>query len=154
MRFEEGHIFFESTDVTEAIRSEACSEGASKVAALATVREALVLRQRQFYRMPGLVAEGREMAELIFPQAPLKIFLTADPKIRAERRHKQLIEKGITVNIESLAKDLEARDLRDSKRAVAPLRCHADAFTLDTSNLTLNAAVERVVGMYHEKKVD
>ncbi len=154
VRFEDGHIFFESTDVTETIRSEACSEGASKVAALATVREALVLRQRQFYRMPGLVAEGRDMAELIFPQAPLKIFLTADPKIRAERRHKQLIEKGITVNIESLAKDLEARDLRDSKRAVAPLRCHADAFTLDTSNLTLNAAVERVVGMYHEKKVD
>ncbi|MCB1889876.1 MAG: bifunctional 3-phosphoshikimate 1-carboxyvinyltransferase/cytidylate kinase [Rhodocyclaceae bacterium] len=144
-RFEAGRILLGGEDVTDAIREEACSVGASKVAALPAVRDALTLRQRAYRRAPGLVAEGRDMGSVIFPDAGLKIFLTASARVRAERRHKQLLEKGMAANMEGLIRDLEERDRRDAARAVAPLRQLDDALLLDTSGMGVTEAVEFVL---------
>ncbi len=136
--------------VGDAIRTEEMSTGASKVAALPAVREALLFRQRAFNTLPGLVGDGRDMGSVIFPQAPLKVFLTASAEARAERRYKQLIEKGFSANLADLLADLQQRDARDSQRSVAPLRQEADAKLLDTTHLTIEQAVNQVLGWARE----
>lgn len=131
--------------VGDAIRTEEMSAGASKVAALPAVRAALLFRQRVFNKLPGLVGDGRDMGSVIFPQAALKVFLTASAEARAERRYKQLIEKGFSANLADLLQDLRQRDERDSQRSVAPLRQEADAKLLDTTHLTIEQAVNQVL---------
>jgi len=143
--FEGGRILLGGEEAAEAIRSEACSAGASKVAAVPAVREALLGRQRAYRQSPGLVAEGRDMGSVVFPDAPLKVFLTATAEARAERRHKQLIDKGMSASIDTLLQDLRERDARDSARAVAPLRKCADAELLDTTAMTVDEAVDWVI---------
>ncbi len=136
--------------VGDAIRTEDISAGASKVAALPAVRAALLFRQRAFNTAPGLVGDGRDMGSVVFPQAPLKVFLTATAEARAERRHKQLIEKGFSANLPDLLADLQQRDARDSQRSVAPLRQEADARLLETTHLTIEQAVKQVLDWYAE----
>ena len=144
-RFEDGRVLLGGDDVTELIREEICSVGASKVAVLPAVRDALLDRQRDFRVAPGLVAEGRDMGSVVFPDATLKFFLTASAEVRAGRRYKQLIEKGLTANMESLTKDLQERDARDDARTVAPLKKLADAVLLDTSQMAIDEAVAFVL---------
>ena len=134
--------------VTAAVRSEEAGAGASKVAVWPAVRAGLLARQKAFRLAPGLVADGRDMATVVFPDASLKIFLTADVVTRAERRHKQLIAKGMSANITILLQDLQVRDERDSQRSEAPLRKTSDAILLDTTHLTIEAAVEFVMARY------
>ena len=141
-----GHVIsLAGEDVGDAIRSEEISAGASLVAALPAVRAALLFRQRAFRRPPGLVADGRDMGSVVFPDSMTKVFLTASVEVRAERRHKQLIEKGIAANIAALSLDLRERDERDSQRSVAPMQHSADAELLDTTNLTIASAVAQVL---------
>ena len=145
-------ILLGGEEVGEAIRQEDISSGASQVAALPEVRQALLFRQRLFRRAPGLVADGRDMGSVVFPDAKAKVFLTASVEIRAERRYKQLIEKGIAASIQPLLLDLRERDERDSQRRVAPLRQSEDAELLDTSQLTIEQAVSRVLDGYDAAK--
>ena len=152
VRFEAGRIWLGEADVTDAIRTEEAGMDASRVSALPQVREALVELQHSFQRLPGLVADGRDMGTVIFPEAPLKVYLTASAACRAERRHKQLISKGISANIDDLRADLEARDARDSSRSVAPLKPAQDALVLDNSLLTIAEAVEQVVAWWQERQ--
>jgi cytidylate kinase len=121
------------------------------VAAFPPVREALLARQRRFLRPPGLVADGRDMGSIVFPQALLKVFLTADVGVRAERRHKQLMEKGMYVKMADVVEELGQRDARDCARPVAPLRHYPDALFLDTTHLTIAEAVEKILGWYRER---
>ncbi len=149
-RFEGGRVLLgegADRDVTDEIRSEACSVGASKVAVLPAVRAALLDRQRDYRAAPGLVAEGRDMGSVIFPDAGLKVFLTASAEARAERRHKQLIEKGLAANMENLLKDLQERDARDAARPVAPLVKLPDAALLDTTQRDVDEAVAFVLDL-------
>jgi CMP/dCMP kinase len=132
-------------DVTEALRSETAGEAASRVASIPAVREALIERQRAFARPPGLVADGRDMGTVVFPGALLKVFLTASPEARAARRHKQLKEKGIDVSLPDLSRDIAERDRRDAGRAVAPLRPAADAHIIDSTSLTAEQVIERII---------
>jgi len=125
---------------------------ASKVSAFPAVRAALIDLQRGFRKLPGLVADGRDMGTVIFPDAPLKVYLTASAACRAERRHKQLISKGIPATLDSLRADLEARDARDSSRTVAPLKPAQDALLLDNSDLTVDASVETVQNWWQSKQ--
>ena len=127
------------------LRTEACGALASKVAALPMVRDALIGLQKSFRKAPGLVADGRDMGTSIFPDAALKIFLTASPEERAKRRHKQLKDKGIDVSLAALSRDIEDRDRRDSERSVAPLRPAEDARLLDSSNLTIEEVAQTVL---------
>jgi CMP/dCMP kinase len=138
-------------DVTDAMRAEDCSNRASEVARLPWVRQALLQRQRAFRQPPGLVADGRDMGTVVFPDATLKVFLTARPEVRASRRYKQLIDKGIAANLRSLSRDLEERDARDANRAVAPLVPAPDSQVLDSSALSIDAVAERIVGWYRER---
>jgi cytidylate kinase len=135
-------------DVTEAIRREDVGAAASRVAVHPRVRTALLERQRAFRVPPGLVADGRDMGTVVFPDAPVKVYLTASPEARAGRRHKQLIEKGFSVNIESLLRDIRERDARDAGRAAAPLEPAADAALLDTTDMTIDAAIGFVLARY------
>ncbi len=144
-RFEGGRVLLDGDDVTDDIRSEACSAGASRVAVLAAVRAALFDRQRDYRVAPGLVAEGRDMGSVIFPDAGIKVFLTASAAARAERRYKQLMEKGLPANMESLLKDLQERDARDAARPVAPLTKLPDAALLDTTERNVDEAVAFVL---------
>ena len=139
--------------VSDAIRTEAISVAASTVAGMRTVRQALLTRQRAFRQPPGLVAEGRDMGSVVFPDATLKIYLTADAGERAKRRHKQLIEKGMDANMATLLQELRDRDERDRKRAVAPLQKCDDARLLDTTKLTIEAAVAQVLAWYAAPRV-
>jgi cytidylate kinase len=134
-------------DVSAAIRSEACGEIASRIAPLEPVRGALLTLQRDFRRPPGLVADGRDMGTVVFPDAELKIFLTASPEERARRRYKQLKEKGIDVSLPALSADLAERDRRDSERRIAPLRPAPDARILDTTRLDIEETVDAVMAM-------
>ena len=143
--FEGGRIWLEGKDVTEDIRAEACSVGASKVAALPAVREALLDRQRDYRAAPGLVAEGRDIGSVVFPDAQLKVFLTASAEARAERRYKQLMEKGMAASMDSLLRDLQERDARDAARPVAPLKQLPDAELLDTTQMDVKQAVSFVL---------
>jgi 3-phosphoshikimate 1-carboxyvinyltransferase len=152
VRFEGGRILLGEDDVTDAIRTEEAGMNASRVSALPAVREALVGLQHGFRRLPGLVADGRDMGTVIFPAAPLKVFLTASAACRAERRHKQLISKGISANISDLRADLEARDARDSTRSVAPLKPAEDAALLDSSALTIDEAVAQVLDWWQARQ--
>ena len=141
-----GHdVFLNNENVTGAIRAEEVGNMASKIAALPTVRQALFALQLGFREAPGLVADGRDMGTVIFPGAKLKVFLTASVKARAERRYKQLIDKGISANMDDLLADLQARDERDTRRTVAPLVAAEGAYILDTSDMTVEVAVEQVL---------
>lgn len=144
VEFAEESIRLAGEEVGEAIRSEAMSSGSSQVAALPAVRDALLFRQRAFHRAPGLIADGRDMASVVFPGAELKIYLTASAEVRAERRYKQLIGKGIAANMENILLDLRERDRRDSERSVAPLQQNEDAKLLDTDLLSIDQAVAQV----------
>jgi len=146
-RFDAGRVLLGEDEVTTDIRSEACSAGASKVAALPAVREALLARQRDYRLAPGLVADGRDMGSVVFPDAAVKIFLTASAEARAERRYKQLMEKGLPANIQSLLDDLRERDARDAARPVAPLMKLPDAALLDTTELDIEGAVAFVLDL-------
>jgi 3-phosphoshikimate 1-carboxyvinyltransferase len=145
VRFTGTHILLEGVDVTEALRSETAGMAASRVSAVAEVRQALMGLQHGFRQLPGLVADGRDMGTVIFPDAPLKVFLTASARQRAERRYKQLISKGIAANIDRLLADLEMRDLRDSSRTHAPLKPAEDALQLDNSVLDVEQSVTQVL---------
>jgi cytidylate kinase len=136
--------------VSDDIRREDIGTGASKVAALPQVRAALLGRQRAFRQAPGLVADGRDMGSVVFPDAALKIFLTASAEVRADRRYKQLIEKGMSASIDTLLQDIRGRDARDSQRSAAPLQQAADASFLDTSDLNIEQAVAEVLKQYQE----
>lgn len=138
-------IFLGQEDVSHAIRAEQVGNAASRIAILPALREALVGLQLDFRRPPGLVADGRDMGTMIFPDAPLKVFLTASAAARAERRYKQLIEKGFSANMDDLLKDLTERDARDANRAVAPLKAAPDACMLDTSHMSAEQAVEQIL---------
>jgi len=152
VRFEGEQVLLDDVDVTDAIRSEQAGMNASKVSVLPGVRTALVALQHSFQRLPGLLADGRDMGTVIFPHAPLKVFLTASAAQRAERRHKQLISKGISTTLDSLRADLEARDARDSSRSVAPLKPAQDAFQLDNSSLSIEASVDQVLNWWQAKQ--
>jgi len=152
VRFLEGKVWLGEQDVTDAIRTEQAGMNASRVSALPAVRTALVSLQHRFRRLPGLVADGRDMGTVIFPQASLKVFLTASAAQRAERRHKQLISKGISTTLDSLRADLEARDARDSSRSVAPLKPAADALSLDNSSLTIEESVQTVLRWWEDRQ--
>ncbi|MBP7081121.1 MAG: bifunctional 3-phosphoshikimate 1-carboxyvinyltransferase/cytidylate kinase [Rhodocyclaceae bacterium] len=144
-RFEGNRIWLADEDVTDAIRTEAMSVGASKVAVLPAVRTALLARQRAYRRFPGLVADGRDMASVVFPDAMAKLFLTASVEIRAERRYKQLMQKGMPAKIRALLEDLQERDARDSARSVAPLKQGDDAECVDTTHISIDEAVSAVL---------
>ena len=148
--FRDGSLWLDGEDVTEAVRSEEVSAATSRVAASAAVREALLGRQRQFREAPGLVADGRDMGSVVFPDAALKVFLTAEVPVRAERRHKQLMEKGMYAKMSDVVEDLRQRDTRDSTRPVAPLKHYPDALFLDTSALSIDQAVGQVLAWYRE----
>ncbi|WP_353139393.1 bifunctional 3-phosphoshikimate 1-carboxyvinyltransferase/cytidylate kinase [Limnohabitans sp.] len=152
VRFEGETVWLGSEDVSDAIRSEQAGMNASKVSVLPAVRTSLVALQHSFQRLPGLLADGRDMGTVIFPHAPLKVFLTASAAQRAERRHKQLISKGISTTLEILRADLEARDARDSSRSVAPLKAAQDAYQLDNSSLSIEASVEHVLAWWQAKR--
>jgi cytidylate kinase len=149
-RFTGGEILLGGERATEAIRTEACSVASSRVAAVPGVRAALLDRQRAFRAPPGLVADGRDMGSVVFPDAGLKVFLTASPETRAERRYKQLKDKGIAANIATLLLDLAERDARDAARAVAPLKPAPDARIRDTPGLTPDEAADTGRAWYRE----
>lgn len=152
-RFAAGEIFLGDVEVTAAIRAEAIGNLASSIAAFPGLRTALLDRQRAFAQAPGLVADGRDMGTVVFPDAPLKIFLVADVAARADRRYKQLIEKGIPANLPVLLRELQERDARDANRSTAPLAAAPDAITIDSSHLDLASVVERVLALAHGKGI-
>lgn len=140
----EAQILLEGEDVTHSIRTEEAGRAASQVAALPRVRDALMARQQAFRETPGLVADGRDMGTVVFPDAELKIFLTASAEARAERRYKQLLERGFSASLAALIDDIQARDARDTQRTVAPLKPADDAIVLDSTDLGIDAVVAHV----------
>ncbi|MEO0616347.1 MAG: (d)CMP kinase [Pseudomonadota bacterium] len=140
-------VLLDGEDVSTAIRTESCGERASIIAALPAVREALVGRQRAFAQAPGLVADGRDMGTRIFPDSGLKVFLTASAEERADRRYKQLKEKGIDVNVATLLRDIEQRDRRDQSRQAAPLKPADDAVVIDSTSMSVDAVVATVLAL-------
>ncbi|MEE9548308.1 MAG: (d)CMP kinase [Nitrosomonadaceae bacterium] len=148
--FEGTEIRLGSEDVTDIVRSEACGNGASRVAAHSQVRKALLGRQRAFRRNPGLVADGRDMCSVVFPDATLKIFLVANTETRAQRRYKQLMGKGVDVKIATILQDIRERDARDSGRSVAPLKQDADSSSIDTTLLNITEVVNQILRQYAE----
>jgi 3-phosphoshikimate 1-carboxyvinyltransferase len=151
LRFEGERIWLDGREVTRSLREEAVGALASRVAALPAVRQALHALQLSFRRVPGLVADGRDMGTVVFPDAPLKVFLTASAAMRAERRHKQLMAKGISAKLADLRVELEARDARDMNRAVSPLKPAQDALELDNSSLTIDQSADRVLQWWNER---
>jgi CMP/dCMP kinase len=149
--FQGDEIFLEDQEVSFHIRHEEVGNRASEVARMPAVRRALLARQRAFREPPGLVADGRDMGTIVFPDAALKIFLTASPEVRAQRRYKQLIEKGIAANLGALSRDLAERDARDASRAVAPLVPAPDSQVLDSSALSVEAVVDRILRLWRQK---
>lgn len=138
-------IMLDGQEVTGLVRAEQTGQGASRVAAWSEVRAALLARQRSFAEPPGLVADGRDMGTVVFPAAPLKIFLTATPNERARRRYNQLKDKGSAVSLATVSREIAERDLRDSTRSVAPLRPASDAFVIDSTGVAVEAIIERVI---------
>ena len=151
--FREGCAQLDGVDVSSEIRAEEVGNRASAIAVHPQVRQALLARQRAFRKRPGLVADGRDMGTVIFPDATLKVFLTASVEARAARRYKQLMQKGFSANIDDLLRDLRERDARDTNRAAAPLRPAADAKTLDNSGLSIEQAVEQIIGWFSAVRV-
>ncbi|MFM8500742.1 MAG: (d)CMP kinase, partial [Fluviibacter sp.] len=151
VRFVGGQTLLGDEVVDDQMRTEEMGIGASTVGALPAVREALLLRQRAFRQAPGLVADGRDMGSVVFPDAQTKVFLTATAAVRADRRYKQLMEKGFSAKLQDILQDLEDRDARDAARTVAPLRQEADAKLLETSNLTIAQAVDQVLDWFGNK---
>ncbi len=151
VRFQDHRIYLDGEDVAGAIREEQVGNLASRIAAYQPVRDALLARQRAFRRHPGLVADGRDMGTVVFPDAELKIFLVADVESRAIRRCKQLKEKGFSVNLQDLLKDMRLRDERDSSRANAPLIAAADAVTVDSSGLSIEETVKKVLDLWSNR---
>lgn len=152
IQFKNDRVYLNGSDISEQIRSEEMGKGASQVAVHALLRAALVDLQHNFRQAPGLVADGRDMGTVIFPDAVLKIFLTASTETRAERRYKQLLGKGLPANYENILLDLQERDARDKGRASAPLIMAKDAILLETDNLTITAAVNVVLESFKHKK--
>lgn len=150
VKFNSGQVLLDAVDVAEAIREEAISVAASRVGAHARVRQALLARQRKFRQAPGLVADGRDMGSVVFPDSVLKIYLTASAQARAERRYKQLIGKGLDANMAALLRDITQRDQRDSERAAGPLQKCADAIEVDTTCLSAAQAIARVLEQYRD----
>jgi cytidylate kinase len=146
----ESRIILEGEDVTDTIRTEECGKAASVVAALPTVRQALLQRQRAFRESPGLVADGRDMGTVVFPDAQLKVFLTASRDERARRRYKQLNEKGVNVTLQHILGELAERDARDSGRSVSPLRAAPDAVIIDTTTLSIDEVVSNVLATWQK----
>jgi CMP/dCMP kinase len=140
-------------DVSKAVRSETAGQGASRVAAWPMVRDALLDRQRGFVGPPGLVADGRDMGTVIFPQADLKIFLTASAVERAQRRYKQLKDKGFAASLPALSREIAERDQRDTSRAVAPLRPADDAIVLDSTGLSIEAVIAKVLALGRDRQL-
>jgi len=147
---EDTSILLEGEDVTQQLRSEDVGNGASQVAVIPEVRSALLARQRAFRELPGLVADGRDMGTVVFPDALLKIFLTASAEVRAERRYKQLIDKGLNVSMRSLLEEIAVRDARDRERSTSPLKPAVDAIHLDSSALTIDEVVEQIWQHYQQ----
>ncbi len=147
-------ILLDGVNVSHAIRAEEVGVAASKIAVFPAVRHALLLRQRDFARQPGLVADGRDMGTVVFPNARLKVFLTATARARAERRYKQLIDKGFSANLDSLSADLEARDARDASRAIAPLKPASEAVVIDSTDLSIDQVVQAVVNAWRSASVE
>ncbi|MBF8291801.1 MAG: cytidylate kinase [Steroidobacteraceae bacterium] len=147
----EERVMLAGTDVTRELRGEQTGEAASRVAAWAEVRSALLGRQRAFARPPGLVADGRDMGSIVFRAAGLKVFLTASPEERARRRYKQLKQKGLGVNLAALSAEIAERDRRDTTRPVAPLIVVPDAIVVDSTTLSIEEVVERVIALAHER---
>lgn len=154
IQFKNDRVYLNGGDISEQIRTEEMGKGASQVAVHASLRAALIDLQHHFRKAPGLVADGRDMGTVIFPDAELKIFLTASTKTRAERRYKQLLGKGLSANYENILLDLQERDARDKGRASAPLVMAADAILLETDNLTIAEAVNTVLQNFSHKKTE
>ncbi len=152
VRFAPAGIYLDGQEVSQAIRQESTGNLASSIAAMPAVRAALLQRQRDFRQAPGLVADGRDMGTVVFPDAQLKIFLDASVQVRAERRHKQLIEKGLTVKITDLLSDLNQRDLRDRSRAHAPLVAASDAFVIDSSCIGIDSVVAKILDLWANRR--
>lgn len=146
-REREPRVLVDGVDATDELRTETAGAAASAIAAIAEVRAALLDKQRAFRRPPGLVADGRDMGTVVFPDARFKVFLTASAQERAERRHKQLKDKGLSITLDSLLRDILARDARDAQRAVAPLRPAADAVQIDTTGLAIEVVVAQVLAL-------
>src|SRR5688572_20416764 len=153
VEFREEQILLSEKDVTDAIRDEAVGTRASEIAPVPRVRAALLDRQRAFRRLPGLVAEGRDMGSVVFPDADLKVFLTASVEERVRRRHKQLIDKGIHATLRTLFRDLAERDRRDAARSVAPLVAASDAVHIEATNLSVQDVVAEVLKSYRKQEV-
>lgn len=145
MEFSGEQVLCDGEDVSLAIRTPECAEATSKISALPAVRAALLDRQRSFHKLPGLVADGRDMGTVVFPDASVKIFLTASPSVRAERRYNQLRQQGISANIDQLEREINIRDERDSNRPVAPLKPATDAWVIDSSYLSPNDVLEKIL---------
>jgi cytidylate kinase len=151
-RFEGDDVILEGRGVANAIREERVSGAASRVAALPPVRAALLERQRAFRKSPGLVADGRDMGSVVFPDATLKIFLTAEAAERARRRHNQLIEKGLDASMDALLREILDRDARDSQRAAAPLQKSVNAVEIDTTGMPVEAVVAAILELYRSRQ--
>ena len=149
--FRGGRIILSGQDVTDKAHDEPTGVRASEIAQIPAVRQALLTRQRAFREPPGLVADGRDMGTIVFPDAVLKVFLGASVAVRAQRRYKQLIDKGNHANLAALSRALEERDQRDATRAVAPLKPAADAVTVDSSDMTIDEVVALVLNRYRER---
>jgi cytidylate kinase len=152
IQFKKDQVFLNGHNISEQIRSEEMGKGASEVAVHAPLRAALVDLQHHFRKAPGLVADGRDMGTVIFPDAILKVFLTASTQTRAERRYKQLLGKGLPADLDNILLDLQARDARDKGRASAPLMMAGDAILLETDNLSIAAAVNVILENFRQKK--
>ena len=152
VRFGDDRVWLGGEDVTDAIRTEAASQDASRVAALPQVRAALLQRQRNFRVLPGLVCDGRDMGSVVFPDALIKFFLTASVEARAERRTKQLKQKGMSAIMADVVKELRIRDDRDMNRPVAPLKHYPDAYLIDTTGISAEDAVEKIVNLYQNRR--
>jgi len=154
VEFREGRVLLAGTEVGDEIRTEEMSAAASRVAALPAVRSALLALQQDIARPPGLVAEGRDMGTVVFPSAQVKVFLTASAEARAERRYKQLIDKGLGANMATLLRDIRERDARDTQRSAAPLKQAPDATVIDTTGMTVDDAVAQVLSLWNARSKD
>lgn len=152
--FPEVHIFCNNHEITDEIRTEACSKMSSQLSVLPFIREALLSRQHQMRKLPGLVTDGRDMGTVIFPNADVKFFFLANPEERAKRRYHQLKEKGINVSLRNIREEMAERDRRDSERDVAPAKPAADAIVIDTTELSIDEVLARVLNEIRAKLND